>query len=168
MPKMSASNFGSLCGYFMSCDAPLSNVGELSIWRVFSQVSKIFELYFKSCQREKFVNIVVQPSSFLLEHQLQPSSSFDATIVTAIFSTSNYQKTRVESDINIDYKASSFDRLCIWRRKWETVGLVRELQRKYWNALIVGRGHADDGCSCNHRVVSPSVLSFTYYILAFQ
>ena len=134
----------------------------------FSQVSKIFELYLKSCQREKFVKIVVQPSLFLLEHQLQPSSSFDATIVTAIFSTSNNQKTRVESDINIDFKASSFDRLCIWRIKWDTVGLVRALQRKYWNALIVGRDHVDDGCSCNHRAVSPSVLSFTYFILTFQ
>ena len=51
------------------------------------------------------------------EHQLQPSS------------TSNNQKTRVDSDINIDYKASSFDKLYIWRRKWDTAGFVRVHQR---------------------------------------
>ena len=42
-------------------------------------------------------------------HLLQPSWR-------RIFSTSNNQKTRVDSDINIDYKASSFDKLYIWRR----------------------------------------------------
>ena len=73
-----------------------------------------------------------------------------------IFSTSNNQKTRVDSDINIDYKASSFDKLYIWRRKWDTAGFVRAHQRKYWNTLTVGRGHANDGCSCNHRAVPPS------------
>ena len=73
-----------------------------------------------------------------------------------IFSTSNNQKTKVDSDINSDYKASSFDRLYIRRRKWDTAGFVRAHQRKYWNALTVSRGHADDGCSCNHRAVPPS------------
>ena len=73
-----------------------------------------------------------------------------------IFSTSNNQKTRVDSDINSDYKASSFDKLYIRRRKWDTAGVVRAHQRKYWNALTVCRGHADDGCSCNHRAVPPS------------
>ena len=86
-------------------------------------------------------------------HLLQPSWR-------RIFSLSNNQTTRVDSDINIDYKASSFDKLYIWRRKWDTVGLVRAHQRKYWNALTVGRGHADDGCSCNHRAV-PTSESFT-------
>ena len=52
----------------------------------------------------------------------------------------------------------SFDRLYIWRRKWDTAGFVRAQKRKCCNALTVGRGHADDGCSCNHRAVSPSVL----------
>ena len=83
-------------------------------------------------------------------HLLQPSWR-------RIFSTSNNQKTMVDSDINIDYKASSFDKLDIQRRKWDTAGFVRAHQRKYWNALTVGRGHADDGCSCNHRAVPPSV-----------
>ena len=82
-------------------------------------------------------------------HLLQPSWR-------RIFSTSNNQKTRVDSDINSDYKASSFDKLYIRRRKWDTAGFVRAHQRKYWNALTVGRGHADDGCSCNHRAVPPS------------
>ena len=82
-------------------------------------------------------------------HLLQPSWR-------RIFSTSNNQKTRVDSDINSDYKASSFDKLYIRRRKWDTAGFVGAHQRKYWNALIVGRGHADDGCSCNHRAVPPS------------
>ena len=81
-------------------------------------------------------------------HLLQPSWR-------RIFSTSNNQKTMVDSDINIDYKASSFDKLYIWRRKWDTAGFVRAHQRKYWNALTVGRGHADDGCSCNHLAVPP-------------
>ena len=72
------------------------------------------------------------------------------------FFTSNNQKTRVNSDINSDYKASSFDKLYIQYRKWDTAGFVRAHQRKYWNALTVGRGHADDGCSCNHRAVPPS------------
>ena len=82
-------------------------------------------------------------------HLLQPSWC-------RIFSTSNNQKTMVDSDINSDYKASSFDNLYIRRRKWDTAGFVRVHQRKYWNALTVGRGHADDGCSCNHRAVPPS------------
>ena len=81
-------------------------------------------------------------------HLLQPSWR-------RIFSTSNNQKTRVDSDINSDYKASSFDKLCIRCSKWDTAGFVRAHQRKYWNALTVGRGHADDGCSCNHRAVPP-------------
>ena len=94
-----------------------------------------------------------------------PPGTSVATIVTIccnhrdgefFFSTSNNQKTRVESDINSDYKASSFDKLYIRRRKWDTAGFVRAHQRKYWNALTVGRGHADDGCSCNHRAVPPS------------
>ena len=82
-------------------------------------------------------------------HLLQPSWR-------RIFSTSNNQKTWVDSDINSDYKASSFDKLYIWRRKWDTVDFVMAHRRKYWNALTVGRGHADDGCSCNHRAVPPS------------
>ena len=71
-----------------------------------------------------------------------------------IFSTSNNGKTRVDCDIDGDYKASFFDWLYIWHRKWDTVDFVRTHQRKYWNALTVGRGHDDDGCSCNHRAVS--------------
>ena len=64
-------------------------------------------------------------------HLLQPSW-------LRIFSTSNNQKTRVDSDINGDYKASSFDKLYIRRRKWDTADFVRAHQRKYWNALTVG------------------------------
>ena len=82
-------------------------------------------------------------------HLLQPSW-------WRIFSTSNNQKTRIYSDINSDYKASIFDKLYIRRRKRDTAGFVRAHQRKYWNALTVGRGHADHGCSCNHRAVPPS------------
>ena len=82
-------------------------------------------------------------------HLLQPSWR-------QIFSTSNNQKTTVDSDINSDHKASSFDKLYIRCRKWDAAGFVRAHQRKYWNALTVGRGHADDGCSCNHRAVPPS------------
>ena len=82
-------------------------------------------------------------------HLLQPSWR-------RIFSSSNNQKTRVDSDINSDSRASSFDGLNIWCRKWDTASFVRALQRKYWNALTVGRGHDDDGCSCNHRAVPPS------------
>ena len=48
-------------------------------------------------------------------HLLQPSWR-------RIFSTSNNQKTRVDSDINSDYKASSFDKQYIRRRKWDTAG----------------------------------------------
>ena len=58
-----------------------------------------------------------------------------------IFSTSNNQKTRVNSDINSDYRASSFGGIYIWCRKWDIVGFVRAHQRKYRNALTVGRGH---------------------------
>ena len=50
-------------------------------------------------------------------HLLQPSWR-------RIFSTSNNQKTRVDSDINSDYKASSFDKLYIRRRKCDTAGLL--------------------------------------------
>ena len=98
-------------------------------------------------------------------HLLQPSWR-------RIFSTSNNQKTRVDSDINIDYKANSFDKIYIWRRKWDTAGFIRAHQRKYWNALTVGRGHADDGCSFNHRAVPPSDITpnkhKTYSILPLQ
>ena len=82
-------------------------------------------------------------------HLLQPSWR-------RIFSASNNQKTRVDSDINNDYRASSFDRLYIWCRKWDTASFVRAHQRKYWNDLTFGRGHDDDGCNCNHRAVPPS------------
>ena len=64
-----------------------------------------------------------------------------------------------DSDINSDYNASSFHKLYIRRRKWDTAGFVRAHQRKYWNALTVGRCHADDGCSGNHRAVPPSALA---------
>ena len=84
-------------------------------------------------------------------HLLQPSWR-------RIFSTSNNQKTRVDSDINSDYKDSSFDKLYIRLRNWDTAGFVRAHQRKYWNALTVGRGHADDGCSGNHSAVPPSEM----------
>ena len=63
-------------------------------------------------------------------HLLQPSWR-------QIFSTSNNQKTRVDSDINSDYKASSFDKLYIRRRKWDTVGFVRAHQRTIAAATIV-------------------------------
>ena len=82
-------------------------------------------------------------------HLLQPSWWW-------IFSSSNNQKARVDSNINGDGRASSFDGLYIWCRKWDTVSFVRAHQRKYWNGLTVGRGHDDDGCSWNHRGVSPS------------
>ena len=88
-------------------------------------------------------------------HLLQPSWR-------RISSTSNNQKTMVDGEINSDYRASSFDKLYIRRKKWDTTGFVRAHQRKYWNALTVGRGHADDGCSCNHRAVPPSVYTQTY------
>ena len=94
-------------------------------------------------------------------HLLQPSWR-------RIFSTSNNQKTRVDSNINIDYKASSFDKLYIWRRQWDTAGFVRVHQWKYWNALTVGRGHADDGCSCNHRAVPPSDVVRVNYVMKFD
>ena len=56
--------------------------------------------------------------------------------------TSNNQKTRVDnSNISSGYYTCSFDRLYFWSRKWHT--LVRTHQRKYWNALIVDRGHDD-------------------------
>ena len=84
-------------------------------------------------------------------HLLQPSWQ-------RIFSASNNQKTRVDSDINSDCRASSFDRLYIWCRKWDTASFVRAHQRKYWNALTVGHGSDDDGCSCNHPAVPPSEL----------
>ena len=58
-----------------------------------------------------------------------------------IFSTLNNQKSRVDSDINGDCKASSFDRQYIWCRKWDTGSFVRAHQWKCWNALTVGRGH---------------------------
>ena len=77
-----------------------------------------------------------------------------------IFSTWNNHKIRVDSDINSDYKASSSDKLYIRRRRWDIAGFVRAHQRKYWNALTVGRGHAGDGCSCNHRAVPPSAVHF--------
>ena len=92
-------------------------------------------------------------------HLLQPSWR-------RIFSTSNNQKTRVDSDINSDYKASSFDKLYIRHRKWDTAGFVRAHQRKYRNALTIGSGHADDGCSCNHRAVPPSVNDVFIYSVA--
>ena len=107
--------------------------------------------HFLSYQRDKFVKTVVQPWSSLPEHQLQPSWR-------RIFSSSNNQKTRVDSDINSDCRAYSFDWLYIWGRKWDTASFVRAHQRKYWNALTVGRGRDDNGCSCNHRAVPPSAL----------
>ena len=48
-----------------------------------AQFLKLFKTYFLSYQRDKFVKTAVQPSSSLPEHQLQPSSSFVATIMMA-------------------------------------------------------------------------------------
>ena len=88
-------------------------------------------------------------------HLLQPSWR-------RIFS--NNQKTRVDSDINSDCRASSFDGLYIWCRKWDTASFVWAHQRRYWNALTVGRGHDVDSCSCNLRAVPPSEgYSYAYY-----
>ena len=122
-----------------------------------SQVSKIFETYFiwviggQARQnpswnpRNPSRNIVCNHR----HHLMQPSWQ-------RIFSTSNNLKTSVDNDINSDYKICSFDTLYFWCRKLHTTGLVRAHQRKYWNALSVGHGHDDDGCSCDHRAVSPS------------
>ena len=155
---MPQSNFVSLCGYFMSCDTTWFI--EI-VWTFYlKSVPTMFQKYLKhiswvisgtsssklSCNpRHPSRNV----SCNHRHHLLQPSSR-------RIFSTSNNQNTRVDSDINSDYKASSFDKLYIRRRKWYTGGFVEAHHRKYWNALTVGRGHADDGCSCNHRAVPPS------------
>ena len=87
-------------------------------------------------------------------HLLQPSWR-------RIFSASNNQKTRVDSNINSDYKASSFDKLYIWRRKWDTAGFFRAHLRKCWYALTVGHGHADDGCTAAIIVRFPPVLQWS-------
>ena len=116
-----------------------------------SQFPKLFETYYLSYQRDKFVKTVVQPSSSLREHHLlQPSWR-------CIFSTPNNQKTRVDSHINSDYKASSFDRLHIWHRKWETVGFIREIlkcahrrPRPWWRWLQLQPSCDSPQCCCNH------------------
>ena len=87
-------------------------------------------------------------------HLLQPSWR-------RIFSTSNSQKTRAESDINSDYNASSVGRLYIWRRKWNTAGFVRAHERKYWNALTVGRGHDDQYLTSQDVFVPGSSLKIS-------
>ena len=88
-------------------------------------------------------------------HLLQPSWR-------RIFSTLNSQKTRVDSDINSDYKASSWTNYISDAEKTQRALLGH--QRKYWNALPVSRSHADDGCSCNHRAVPPSALANMEYL----
>ena len=124
-----------------------------SVSAKFKKYSKDFFLVISGTSPSKLSCNPLHPSRNIScnhrHHLLQPSWR-------RIFSTSNSQKTRVDSDINSDYKASSFDRLYIWRRKWDTPGFVRAHQRKYWNALTVGCGHDDDSCSCNHRAVPPS------------
>ena len=156
---MSQSNFVSLCGYYELRYAVIIEIA----WTFYlKSVPAKFKKYLKhiSCvisgtNSSKLPCNPRHPSRNISchhrHHLLQPSWR-------RIFSTSNNQKTMVDSDINSDYKASSFDKLYIRRRKWDTVGFVRAHQRKYWNALIVGRGHADDGCSCNHHAVPPSVV----------
>ena len=42
-----------------------------------------------------------------------------------IFSALNNQKTRVDSNINSDYKASPFEKLYMWLRKCDTAGFQR-------------------------------------------
>ena len=129
MPKMSQSNFVSLSGYLMSCNAPwLSNMCGLSTKIVFQRSFKISKTYLLSYPRDKFVKTVVQPSSpsrniscIHRHHFMQPS-------LRRIFSTSNNQKTRVDGGINRLY-------MHIWCRKWGTAGFVRAHQRKYWNVL---------------------------------
>ena len=105
-----------------------------------SQVSKIFETNFLSwvisgTSSSKLSCNHRHPSRNIScnhpHHLVQPSWR-------RIFSTSNDQKNRVDSDINSDYKASSFDRLYIWHRKWDAVGFDRTQQRKYsyvWGAV---------------------------------
>ena len=161
MPKMSQSNFVSLCGYIMNCGTPW--LSELMRTFYLKSVPAKFQKYLKHISW-----VISETSSSKLScnprhpsrniscnhrhHLLQPSWR-------RIFSTSNNQKTRVDSDINSDYRASSFDGLYIWCRKWDTPGFVGAHRRKYWNASTVGRGHDDDGCSCNHRAVPPSDIN---------
>ena len=157
---MSQSNFVSLCGYFMSCDTTwLSRLCEFSTLRVFQlsleNIQIIFlELSAGQVSQNCRATLVIPPGTSVAtivticcnhrHNLLQPSWR-------RISSTSNNQKTRVDSDINSDYKASSFDKLYIRRRKWDTAGFVRAHQWKYRNELTVGRGHADDGCSSEGR-----------------
>ena len=140
----------------------------------------MFQLSFKNIQ-----NIFLELSTGQVRQNCRatlaiPPGTSVATIVTICcnhrdgeyFLHRITRKLRVDSDINSDYKASSFDKLYMRRRKWDTAGFVRPHQRKYWNALTVGRGHADDGCSCNHRAVPPQCrylhrspqLSYIYWI----
>ena len=145
----------------MGCDTPLSNLCGLftegvfhssckNIWNTFSWVISGTSSPNLACNpRHPSQNI----SCNHRRHLMQPSY-----IVTSNNFCIEYTETRVDSNINNVYKASPFDRLYMWRRKWDTAGLVRAHQRKYWNALTLGRCHDDDGCSCNHRAVSPSVF----------
>ena len=129
-----------------------------------AKFKKIFKTYFLSYQGTSSSKLPCNPrhpsrniSCNHRHHLLQP-------LWWRKFSTSNKQKTMVDSDINSDYKASTFDKLYIRRRKWDTAGFVRAHQWKYWNALTVGRGHADNGCSCNHRAIPPSVLGLLKFL----
>ena len=95
-------------------------------------------------------------------HPSRPGTSV-ATIVTICCNhrDGEYFQHRITRKLGSTATSTLITRLLlltnyIWRRKWDTAGFVRAHQRKYWNALTVGRGHADDGCSCNHRAVPPS------------
>ena len=69
--------------YELLCTVIIEIVWTFYLKSVPAKFQKIFKTYFLSYQRDKFVKTVVQPSSSLPEHQLQPSSPFVATIMTA-------------------------------------------------------------------------------------
>ena len=118
MPKMSQSNFASLCRYFMSaisCDYRVLRTFYLK------SVPAKFQIYLKHI----YWVISVTSSSKLSCNPRHPSRNISCNhrhhllqpSWRRIFSASNNQKTRVDSNINSDYRASSFDRLHSWCRK---------------------------------------------------
>ena len=107
-----------------------------------NQVLEIFETYFLSYLYlpDKLVQPFAQPLSSLPERQWQPLSPFDATIATLniFFHLRWPELTRSPaiSTVLAGYISGA---------EYYKPGFVRAHRRKYRNALIVGRGHDDDG-----------------------
>ena len=91
---------------------------------------------------------IMQPSSVLKIKMVQPSSRphFSFAIITSY----GNQITPAKHEGNLEMKVENPD------ESQEGRAVIRVVQSENILLRFLRRGHADDGCSCNHCAVPPS------------